>query len=75
MGKVYRYKTLQYECYTEEGKKISGTGKGLLARIIQHEMGHLNGELFTDHLCKHCRFGSLDKMMKIRKKEMNQKMY
>ncbi len=72
MGEVYRYTTVHYEGYTEEGKKISGTAKGLLARIIQHEMGHLDGELFTDHHCADCRFGAFDKMMEIRKKELAQ---
>jgi peptide deformylase len=72
MGEVYRYTAVCYEGYMEDGKKVTGIAKGLLARIIQHEMGHLNGELFTDHLCKDCRFGSFNKMMKIRKKEMAQ---
>jgi len=35
---------------TLEGERIELTGEGLLARAIQHEMDHLNGHLFIDHL-------------------------
>lgn len=35
---------------TLEGDRIEITGEGLLARAIQHEMDHLNGHLFIDHL-------------------------
>lgn len=32
------------------GGKINLTGEGLLARAFQHEIDHLNGILFIDHL-------------------------
>ncbi len=32
----------------EKGKKIKSAPKGLLARILQHEIDHLNGILFTN---------------------------
>jgi peptide deformylase len=35
---------------TLEGERVEITGEGLLARAIQHEMDHLNGHLFIDHL-------------------------
>lgn len=35
---------------TLEGDRIEITGEGLLARAMQHEMDHLNGHLFIDHL-------------------------
>lgn len=70
MGEVYRYTTIHYEAFTPEGKKITGTAKGFLARLLQHEVGHLNGQLYIDLICNDCRFGSLDEMMVIRKKEM-----
>lgn len=70
MGEVYRYTEIQYQAFTLEGKKITGIAKGLLARIIQHEVDHLNGQLFVDVHCSDCRLGGVDEMMKIRKKEM-----
>lgn len=70
MGEVYRYNAIKYEAYTPDGKKITGVAKGFLARLIQHEVGHLNGELYIDLLSSDCRYGSQDEMLKIRKKEM-----
>ncbi len=35
---------------TLDGKTVRIEGEGLLARAIQHEMDHLNGGLFLDHL-------------------------
>jgi peptide deformylase len=32
------------------GKKIKLKASGILARIFQHEVDHLNGKLFIDHL-------------------------
>lgn len=71
MGEVFRWKAVRYEAYSPEGEKISGVARGLLARIIQHETGHLNGELFVDLRDHDCRFGALEAMMKIRKKEFH----
>ncbi len=70
MGEVYRYQAIQYEAYTLTGKKITGIAKGFFARLIQHEVGHLNSELYIDLPCKDCRRGSMEKMMKLRKQEM-----
>lgn len=33
-----------------QGEQIEIQGEGLLARAMQHEMDHLNGRLFVDHL-------------------------
>lgn len=70
MGEVYRYNEIHYQAYTIDGKKIEGIAKGFFARLIQHEVGHLNGQLYIDLLCEDCRFGPQDAMMKIRKQEM-----
>lgn len=34
----------------DEGKKFKLRAKGLLARLVVHEVDHLNGILFVDHL-------------------------
>lgn len=49
-GPVARFKKIGYAAYTLEGKKIEGEAQGFLARIIQHEVDHLNGVCFTDHV-------------------------
>lgn len=33
-----------------DGKEISFTATGWFARILQHEVGHLNGELYVDRM-------------------------
>ena len=47
-GPVIRYKKISYEAYTTTGQLIKGTAEGFLARLIQHEIDHLNGVLFID---------------------------
>ncbi len=47
-GPVVRPKKLTIKAIDENGKSIKIRAKGLLARVIQHEMDHLNGILFID---------------------------
>ena len=49
-GDVPRFNKIKYEYCDFEGNKIEGTAEGYLARVIQHEVDHLNGKLFTDLL-------------------------
>ncbi|MGF1678060.1 MAG: peptide deformylase [Candidatus Methylacidiphilales bacterium] len=37
-------------CLNEEGKKVEFEADGLLGRAVQHELDHLKGVLFTDHM-------------------------
>jgi peptide deformylase len=45
-GLVSRPVSIQYEAYTPAGKIIKAEARGFEARIIQHEVDHLNGMLF-----------------------------
>lgn len=47
-GPVIRPKKLTIKAFDENGEPIKIHAKGLLARVIQHEMDHLNGTLFID---------------------------
>lgn len=49
------------------GESLSIEGAGFLARIIAHEIDHLNGILFIEHLEKHDR---KDAMRRIRRGEL-----
>lgn len=40
------------EAYDKNGKKFKIKAWGLLARVFQHEVDHLDGKLFVDHLKK-----------------------
>ncbi len=50
VGKVARFTQVSYEAWTPEGKKVTGKARGFLARIIQHEIDHLDGILFIDRV-------------------------
>jgi len=47
-AKVERPKEITVEAFDKKGEKFTLTAKGLLARVIQHEIDHLNGVVFTD---------------------------
>ena len=47
-GPVIRPKKLTIKALDENGKLVKIRAKGLLARVIQHELDHLSGVLFID---------------------------
>ncbi|XP_044757009.1 peptide deformylase, mitochondrial-like [Coccinella septempunctata] len=49
---VPRYLSLELTGLDEFGENISMNAKGFTARIIQHEMDHLDGKLYTDIMNK-----------------------
>lgn len=52
-GYVYRnYKILVKAYEVKEGKEIVITARGYEAIVLQHEIDHLNGVLFYDHIDK-----------------------
>jgi len=50
VGRVSRFTEVSYEAWTPEGEKIEGIAHGFLARLIQHEIDHLNGKLYIDYV-------------------------
>jgi len=55
-GKIKRYKTVTIEAQDLTGRTFTETGRGVLARIFQHEMDHLDGRVIVD------RMGSVARM-------------
>jgi len=51
-GELERAQSVTIKYQNLEGKEKKETFKGFEARIIQHEIDHLNGILFTDRLLK-----------------------
>ena len=49
-AQVTRNTTIKVQAYDLAGNEISGETEGLLARILQHEVDHLDGTLFIDRL-------------------------
>ncbi|HQS84164.1 MAG: hypothetical protein B7Y25_05640 [Alphaproteobacteria bacterium 16-39-46] len=70
MGKVWRYKTITYTGQTEEGELIEGMARGFLARLLQHEIDHLDGKLAIDLYDPDSPQGPMEEMRKVRLKEV-----
>lgn len=51
-GTVKRPRRVQVQAQDVEGKIFTVDAAGLLARVIQHELDHLNGILFTDQVIR-----------------------
>lgn len=51
-GIVPRYARVTMEAYDLEGRKIHVRAREELAIAMQHELDHLNGIMFTDHIDK-----------------------
>ena len=49
-GKVARYPKVKFKYFDENGQEITKTAKGFLAKVIQHEVDHLNGILYVDRV-------------------------
>jgi peptide deformylase len=49
-GRVPRYKTIEVEYTTPEGRLQRHVLEGFIARIFQHELDHLEGLVFLDRL-------------------------
>lgn len=49
-GKVPRYNKIRLRALDENGRSVRVKAEGFLARVIQHEVDHLKGVLFTDHI-------------------------
>lgn len=47
-GKVKRCKNIQVTALNEKGQPVSFSADDLLARVVQHEIDHLDGVLFID---------------------------
>jgi peptide deformylase len=47
---VTRNQTTRIQGYDLSGSEITGEVEGLMARIVQHEIDHLDGTLFIDRL-------------------------
>lgn len=50
MGNVRRPEHVHVQAYDLTGNEIQADLEGLFARVVQHELDHLDGVLFTDRL-------------------------
>src|SRR6201992_3906827 len=64
---VERPARIRCEYLDLDGKKVELEADGMLATCLQHEMDHLNGVLFIDHLSRLKRSMLLKKLTKAKK--------
>ncbi len=69
-GEVERAEKVRVRFHDAEFKEQDLLADGLLARVILHELDHLNGILFVDRVSKTKRSLLLPKLRKIRKGEI-----
>ena len=55
---------------SREGQVNSGSFTGLAAKCIQHEIDHLNGKMFLDHLSALKRSIITKKMIKLKRERV-----
>lgn len=68
-GIVKRSKTVFVKAVNENGEKFEMETSGLLARIIQHEIDHLNGVCFIDKITDTKKLLGRQEYLDMRKKE------
>tara|TARA_Y100000766_G_scaffold91933_1_gene78277 strand:+ start:1299 stop:1850 length:552 start_codon:yes stop_codon:yes gene_type:complete len=59
-GEVPRYKEITYKGFNGEGTPIETFASGFHARVVQHEMDHLDGILYPDRMIDLTRFGYVE---------------
>lgn len=68
-GLVKRCRKIKIKAFNFEGKPVNFKASGLLARVIMHEVDHLNGILFIDRAEKIT--GGVDKLNEMKKNEVS----
>ena len=72
-AKVERPSIVEVKYEDENGKKIKKKFSGIEATCLQHEIDHLDGKLFVDHISKLKKNRILNKLQKYKKKIISNK--
>jgi peptide deformylase len=59
-GLVPRFKRLRYQGFDPKGNRIDRTVEGFHARVVQHEVDHLDGVLYPQRIVDLANFGFED---------------
>lgn len=71
-AEVERAKYVRVEGLNLKGEEISIDAEDLLARVFQHEIDHLDGVLFIDHLGQAKRLQLLKEYERVKEKEVRE---
>ncbi len=69
-AKVIRPSQVKIQFINEEGKEITKVFRGLESTCIQHEIDHLDGKLFVDHVSRLRKNIIIKKLIKYKKKNI-----
>lgn len=61
-GLVPRYTQIRYRGFDPQGKAIERTVEGFHARVVQHEVDHLNGVLYPQRIEDMTQFGFIEEL-------------
>lgn len=71
-GKVPRFDSIRYKAYDENGQLFEGVAQGFTARVLQHEIDHLQGVLIVDRLVEGTLRGHPKDMAALRLQDMTE---
>ncbi|MFA6303240.1 MAG: peptide deformylase [Legionella sp.] len=71
-GKVPRYKSIKVSYYDESGMFHQQMEQGFYARVLQHEIDHIQGILIIDRLTHDCVQGTIEEIMALRRAELSE---
>ncbi|MDK2972333.1 MAG: peptide deformylase [Candidatus Sumerlaeota bacterium] len=71
-GDVYRPLTIRLRWMDLEGKLHEDEAEGMRARVLQHEIDHLNGVLFIDHLPEAKRLALAGRLNRLKKETLGE---
>jgi peptide deformylase len=67
-GDVKRPKQVKVQAYGLDGREYTAVVDGLLARVIQHELDHLDGVLFVDRLSETGKMAVQDELQEFKER-------
>lgn len=62
-GEVERWQRVRLTAVTPEGRPVDTVMTGMRARVLQHEVDHLDGILYLDRMTDFTRFGYVEELM------------
>lgn len=62
-GEVERWHRVRLTAVTPEGRPVDTVMTGMRARVLQHEVDHLDGVLYLDRMTDFTRFGYVEELM------------
>ena len=61
-GEVPRYSSIEYDAIDAEGNNLRRNAFGFHARVVQHELDHLDGILYPERMSNLRQFGFVDQL-------------